>query len=134
MTFECTCHCAYVYSEKYISISFQIERNIIVMRVFLSILNSMEFHLVKNRESICHYDHISFNLNGNRNMFLWVHLTTRYFQQIFSSLEYQYINLPILTRKRVDQYYFNYLQVIQFSYYFNILRRQLKVYHFVDKV
>ena len=38
----------------------------IVVTVFLSILNQMEFHLVQNQKEICHHDHIPFNVKGNR--------------------------------------------------------------------
>ena len=46
-------------------ISFQIEWDMIVVTVFLSILNQMEFYLVQNRKKNCHYDYIPFNLKGN---------------------------------------------------------------------
>ena len=47
------------YAEKTgISISFQIEWDMIVVTVFLSILNQMDFHLVQNRKENCHHDHI----------------------------------------------------------------------------
>ena len=44
--------------ENYYSISFQIEWDMIVVTVFLSILNQMEIHLVENRKENCHHDHI----------------------------------------------------------------------------
>ena len=34
----------------------------IVVTVFLSILNQMEFHLVQNRKDNCQHDHIPFNV------------------------------------------------------------------------
>ena len=37
----------------------------IVVTVFLSILNQMEFHLTQNRKENCQHDHIPFNLEGN---------------------------------------------------------------------
>ena len=37
----------------------------IVVTVFLSILNQMEFNLVQNRKENCHHDHIPFNVKGN---------------------------------------------------------------------
>ena len=40
--------------------SFQIEWNVIVVIVFLSILNQMELFLVQNREENCHDNHIPF--------------------------------------------------------------------------
>ena len=40
----------------------------IVVTVFLSILNQMEFHLVQNRKENCNHDHIPFNLKGNGNI------------------------------------------------------------------
>ena len=50
----------------YISISFQIEWDMIVVTGFLSIFNQMDFHLVQNRKENCHHDHIPFHLKGNR--------------------------------------------------------------------
>jgi len=58
--------------ENYISISFKIEWDMIVVTVFLSILNQMELHLVQNRKENCHHDHIPFNLKGNGNIVLSV--------------------------------------------------------------
>ena len=37
----------------------------IVVTVFLSILNQMEFHLVQNQKENCNHDHIPFNVKGN---------------------------------------------------------------------
>ena len=51
---------------KYISISFQIEWDMIVVIVFFSILNQMEFHLVQNRKDNYYHDHIPFNVKENR--------------------------------------------------------------------
>ena len=56
--------------ENYISISFQIEQDMNMLIVFLSILNQMEFHSVQNRMENCHHDHISFKLKGNGNIVL----------------------------------------------------------------
>ena len=36
-----------------------------MVRVFLLILNQMDFHLVQNRKEYCHHDHIPLNLKGN---------------------------------------------------------------------
>ena len=49
-------------------ISFQIEWDMIVMTVFLSILNQGEFNLVQNRKKNCHDNHIPFNLKGNASV------------------------------------------------------------------
>ena len=49
-------------------ISFQIEWDMIVETVFLSILNQMEFYLVQNRKENRHHDHIPFSVNGNENI------------------------------------------------------------------
>ena len=38
----------------------------IVLKVFLSILNQMDFHLDQNWNENCHHYHIPFNLKGNR--------------------------------------------------------------------
>ena len=50
------------------SISFDIEWDMIVETVFLSILNQIEFHLDQNRKENCHHDHIPFNMKGNGNL------------------------------------------------------------------
>ena len=39
----------------------------IVVTIFLSILNQMDFHLVQNRKENCHHDHIPLNFKGNGN-------------------------------------------------------------------
>ena len=51
--------------DKYISNSFRIEWDMIVVTAFFSILNQMEIHLVQNRKDNCHHDHIPFNVKGN---------------------------------------------------------------------
>ena len=38
---------------------FQIEWNMILVTVLLSVLNQMKLHLVQNRRETCHHDHIS---------------------------------------------------------------------------
>ena len=53
----------------YISISFHIEWDMIVMTVFLSILNQMNIHLFQNRKENCHHDHIPFNVKGKCHAF-----------------------------------------------------------------
>ena len=58
-----------LYWENYISISFHIEWDMIVMTVFPSILNQIEFHLVQNRKENCHHDHIPFNVKGIGSIF-----------------------------------------------------------------
>ena len=55
-------------SENCIFVSFQIERNMIVATVFLSILIQIEFQLVKSRKENCRHDHIPFNVKGNGNI------------------------------------------------------------------
>ena len=52
-------------TEKTVSISCHIEWDMIVVTVFHSILNQIEFHLVQNRKENCHNDHIPFNVKGN---------------------------------------------------------------------
>ena len=59
----------------------------IVRKVFLSILNQMEFHWIQNRMENCHHDHIPLNLKGNGNIvfsvyapqpvFTWIRATTQ---------------------------------------------------------
>ena len=64
-----------IHWENYISISFHMEWDMIVVTVFLSILYQMKFHLAQNRKKNCHHDSTprvtttisnSFNLKGNR--------------------------------------------------------------------
>ena len=50
-------------------VSLQIERNMIVVRVFLLIRNQPEFSLVHNQKENCHYDHIPFDLKGIQNRY-----------------------------------------------------------------
>ena len=50
--------------ENFISNFFHIEWDMIVVTVFLSISNQMEFHLVQNRKENCHHDQIPFNVKG----------------------------------------------------------------------
>ena len=57
-----------VHWENYISISFYIEWDMIVVTIFILIFNQMEFHLVENRKKNCHLDRIPFNVNGNGNI------------------------------------------------------------------
>ena len=59
--------------ENFISRSFQIEWDMIMVTVFLSIWNQMDFHLVQNRKENCHHDHIPFNVKGNGNEVFEVH-------------------------------------------------------------
>ena len=59
-----------VHWENYISISFHIECDMIVMTVFLSILNQMELYLVQNWKENCPHDHIPFIVKGN-DLYLW---------------------------------------------------------------
>ena len=59
--------------ENYRSISFQIEWDMIVVTVFLSILNTNGIPFgSENRTENCHHDHIPFNLRGNGNSSLSV--------------------------------------------------------------
>ena len=64
--------CRALSTEKTVSIFFHTEWDMIVMTVFLSILNQMEFHLVRNLKENCHHDHIPFNEKENGNSFLSV--------------------------------------------------------------
>ena len=54
--------------ENYVFNSFHSEWDMIVVTVFFSILNQMDFHLVQNRKENCHHDHIPFNVKGNGNI------------------------------------------------------------------
>ena len=67
--------------ENYISSSFPIEWDMIVVTVFLSILNQMEFHLVQNRKENCYHDHIPFDLKGNGHIVFSVFLKWNFFFQ-----------------------------------------------------
>ena len=62
--------------QNYYSIYFQIEWDMIVVTVYLSFLNQMDFHLVQNWKENCHHDHIPFNMKGNGNIYFFqcVHL------------------------------------------------------------
>ena len=57
------CACSRYHWENYIS--FYIKWDMIVMTVFLSILNQIEFHSVQNRKENRHHDYIPFNVKGN---------------------------------------------------------------------
>ena len=46
-------------------ISFKVEKDMIVVTSFLSIMSQMQIHLVQNRKENCHHDHIPFNLKEN---------------------------------------------------------------------
>ena len=48
--------------KNYISNSFQFEWDMMVVTVFFSILNQMEFHLIQNWKENCHHNHIPFNV------------------------------------------------------------------------
>ena len=65
--------------ENYISISFHIEKDMIVVTVFYSILNQMEFYLVQNGMETCHHDHILFNVKGNGNIVFSVYAESKQF-------------------------------------------------------
>ena len=56
------------HGENYISISFHIEWDMILVTVFLSILNQMEIYLIQNRIENCHHDHIPFNMKEKGNI------------------------------------------------------------------
>ena len=84
-------HTLFVRWQNYISISFHIEWDLIVVTVFLPILNQMEFHLVQNRKENCHHDHIPFNVKRNGNIVFSVNtvaglcaLYTRLFTKIYT--------------------------------------------------
>ena len=62
-----------VHWENYISNSFHIEWDMIMVTVFLSILNQMDFHVVQNQKENCHHDRIPFNLKGNESIVFSVH-------------------------------------------------------------
>ena len=47
-----------VHCENYVSISFQIEWDMVVGTVFRSILNQMELHLAQNRKENYHHNQI----------------------------------------------------------------------------
>ena len=56
--------------------SFQIEWDMIVVTVFLSILNQMEVNLVQNLKENCPNDHIPFNMIGNGNIVFSVKMSS----------------------------------------------------------
>ena len=104
----------HLHRENYISISFHIELDIIVVTVFLSILNQMDFHLVQNRKENYHHDHIPFNVKGNRNIVfsvrIWLALSE--LQRLFRSalLLHCFILLASRRSQSVCQH-----QLLQFS-------------------
>ena len=55
--------------EKYIPDYFQIEWNMIVVKVFFLTVNQTEFRLVHNQMENCHHDHIPCDLKRIRNLF-----------------------------------------------------------------
>ena len=61
-----------LHSDKYISDSLQIARNMIVVTVFLFLREQTEVRLVHNQKENCHSDHIPLNLKRIRNIFVWV--------------------------------------------------------------
>ena len=63
----------HIYWENYASNSFQIEWDMIMVTVFLSILNQMEFYLVQNRKENYHQYHIPFYMKGNGILVFSVH-------------------------------------------------------------
>jgi len=64
----------FIHWENYVSISFQIEWDMIVWTFFLSILTQMKIHWVQNWKKNCPYDHIPFNLIGNGILLFSVYL------------------------------------------------------------
>ena len=89
--------------------SFHIEWDMIIVTVFLSMMNQMEFHLVQNWKENCHHDHIPFNVEGKniriytivlrglRRVINWSPscretLVSRISDVVFSSLEKEYRN------------------------------------------
>ena len=70
---KCFKRAFYVHWENFISISFHIEWNMIVVTVFLLVLSQMEFHFVQNRNENCHHDHISFNVKRNEDIAFSMH-------------------------------------------------------------
>ena len=86
-----SCLAVFVHWENYTSNSSHIEWDIIMMTVFLSILNQMEFYLVQNRKENCHYDHIPFHEKGNENIVFSVYMP-RYFSHVatlYSEVSFQ---------------------------------------------
>ena len=61
--------------EKSLCDCFQIERNMIVVIVFLLIMNLTDFRLVRNQKKNCHCDDIPFDLNEIKKWFLWMYHT-----------------------------------------------------------
>ena len=79
--------------ETQISDSSEIESNTTVVAIFLSILNPMEFHLVKSRRENFHHDHIPFNLERNKNSFSCVCAQKILHERIFSKI---YLHLKFI--------------------------------------
>ena len=65
-----------------LSISFQIEWNMIVVTVFHFNFEPHGNHLVQNQKVNCRHDHVPFNSKGNGNLFWRVHVhTEKYFRK-----------------------------------------------------
>ena len=69
-SFSCEPHALWDFFS--VSNSFQINRNTIVVTVFLLIMNPTNFRLVNNQKENCNYDRIHINLKRIRKRFLWI--------------------------------------------------------------
>ena len=81
-----TCQQGEQHLKNYISNSFQIEWDMILLTVFLSILNQMEFHLIQNQKENSYHDHFPFNLKGNGNIVFSV-CSYQIFKVILNSIQ-----------------------------------------------
>ena len=91
----------------------------ILVRVFVSILNQMEFQLVQNRQDNCYCDHIPFNLKGNENLFLWAYCDTARTQRNIFRI---WLNQ---TESRLYLPYFDWFGTKRTSFWFQINRKMV---------
>jgi len=117
------------YTEKTIcSISFQIEWDLIVVSVFLSILNQIEFHLVQNRKENCHHDHIPFNLKENRIRVFSVyeifisHIHICYSRKYFFFIDYALTQTFMISRYIIYRKYIYIIYIYYIRFRFDIMQ------------
>ena len=94
----------------------------IVVTVFLSILNQMNFHLLQNRKENCHHDHIPFNVKGNGNIVVSVKETLTHSQLLVPICDGIYIRYCYAEEFFRPMNLFRYFRIIICFYNITILR------------
>ena len=115
-----------VHWENYISNSFQIERDMIVVTVFLLILNQIVIHLVQNRKKNCHYDYIPFKLKGNGIRVFSVQAFVSYIAYLC------YAGRVVLYLFHITYIFFLYLVLYLFSDWKYLILYQAYIYYMRD--